>query len=294
MLKRSLLLATVAALAMTLGLPAMAPAAPAACNPEWPQAVKIGLIPTEGGADIMKRFQPLMEHLQRVLGIKVEAFSASDYAGIITAMAHKHIDFAYFGPKSYTDAADQAGAQAVALEMNKDKQAGYYGIIIVKKGSGIKSMEQTKGKTFAFTDPNSTSAFLVPNILFTATSRPSRGVLQQDQLLRLPRRLHPGGQERHRRGGGHQQHRPGPHGGEGQASLDDFDVLWRSELIPGSPMPRARTCRSLRPPSPARSHVQTATRKVSRSSRTAASPSPTTPPTRDPLPEPLKAEMGKK
>ncbi len=151
-------------------------------------------------------------------------------------MAHKHIDFAYFGPKSYTDAADQPGP-AVALEMNKESRAGYYGIIIVKKGSGIKSMEQTKGKTFAFTDPNSTSGFLVPNILFylDLKTKPeeyfnkisfsgSHGAsilavkngtveVAATNNIDLDRMVE-----------------------KGQASLDDFDVLWRSELIPGSPM----------------------------------------------------------
>nr|WP_319394763.1 ATP-binding cassette domain-containing protein [uncultured Desulfobacter sp.] len=48
---------------------------------------RLGLIPTEGGADIQVWFAPLMAHLEKNLGIKVEAFSASDYAGIITAMA---------------------------------------------------------------------------------------------------------------------------------------------------------------------------------------------------------------
>ena len=89
-------------------------------NPDtWPQTVRIGLIPTEGGADIVKRFEPLIQHLEKTLGVKVEAQSASDYAGVITAMAHKHIDFAYLGPKSYVEASEKAGA--VALAMEKDK-----------------------------------------------------------------------------------------------------------------------------------------------------------------------------
>jgi phosphonate transport system substrate-binding protein len=234
MLKRVALIFLAAAVIGAMGF---CPAAKAESVPQWPATVKIGLIPTEGGADILKRFQPLIEHLQKTLGIKVEGFSASDYAGIITAMTHKHIDFAYFGPKSYTDAADKAGAQAVALEMDKKRQPGYHGVIITKKDSGLKTIEQAKGKTFAFTDPNSTSGFLVPNILFARDLKVKPENFFQKVSF------------------------SGSHGAsilavkngsiavaatnnidldrmaeKGQASWDDFNVIWRSDLIPGSPM----------------------------------------------------------
>ncbi len=52
------------------------------------------------------------------------------------------------------------------LECGTDGMPGYKGIIIARKDSGITTMEQAKGHTFAFTDPNSTSGFLVPNVLF--------------------------------------------------------------------------------------------------------------------------------
>jgi phosphonate transport system substrate-binding protein len=205
----------------------------------WPEKIKVGLIPTEGGADIIKRFEPLMNHLEKTLGVRVEPFSASDYAGIITAMAHKHIDFAYFGPKSYVEASARANAQALALELNKDGAMGYYGILITKKGSGIKKLEQAlnSGKTFAFTDPNSTSGCLVPSVLFYRDlNKPPEKLFKEVSFS-------------------------GSHGAsilaiknskidvaatnnidmdrmieKGAVSEDDFNFIWRSELIPGAPM----------------------------------------------------------
>lgn len=207
-------------------------------NPDkWPEKVRIGLIPTEGGADIVKRFQPLIAHLEKVLGIPVEAVSASDYAGVITAMAHKHIEFAYLGPKSYTEAAEKAEAQALALEKNKKGEAGYYGVIITRKDSGITTMDQAKGHLFAFTDPNSTSGFLVPNVLFARDMKVDPKAYFKEIKF------------------------SGSHGAsilaikngsievaatnnidldrmaeKGEVSWEDFNVLWKSELIPGSPM----------------------------------------------------------
>lgn len=152
----------VAALVLAFALPGLGHAAPA----DWPAVVKFGFIPTEGAADSAKRAKPIADKLEAVLGVKVEVFTASDYNGIITAMTNKHIDFAYFGPKSYTEASEKANAEALVLELDKEGQPGYTGIIIARKDSGITSMEQAKGKTFAFTDPNSTSGFLVPNVIF--------------------------------------------------------------------------------------------------------------------------------
>jgi phosphonate transport system substrate-binding protein len=207
--------------------------------PDWPQKIKVGLIPTEGSADIVQRFKPLMDHLEATLGITVEPFSASDYAGIITAMAHKHIDFAYFGPKSYVEASARANAQALALELDQSGARGYYGIIITRKGSGIENLDQAirNGHTFAFTDPNSTSGCLVPSVLFYRDLKTPPEKLFKEVSF------------------------SGSHGAsilavkngkvevastnnidlnrmieKGAASADDFNIIWRSELIPGSPM----------------------------------------------------------
>ena len=207
--------------------------------PQWPGKIRVGLIPTEGGADIIKRFKPLMDHLENSLGIAVEPFSASDYAGIITAMAHKHIDFAYFGPKSYVEASARANAQALALELDKTGARGYYGLLLARKGSGIKTLDQaTKtGKTFCFTDPNSTSGCLVPSVLFYRDLKTPPEKLFKEVSF------------------------SGSHGAsilavkndkidvastnnidldrmaeKGAVSLDDFNIIWRSELIPGAPM----------------------------------------------------------
>ncbi len=206
---------------------------------QWPDKIRIGLIPTEGGADIKTRFAPLMQHLEKELGIKVESFSASDYAGIITAMAHKHIDFAYFGPKSYVEASARAGAQALALELDKDGQKGYHGILISHRDSGITTIEQAidKTRTFAFTDPNSTSGCLVPSVLFYRDLKtPPETIFKEVSFS-------------------------GSHGAsilavknrkvdvaatndidmnrmieKGSVSKEDFNILWTSELIPGAPM----------------------------------------------------------
>lgn len=204
---------------------------------DWPETIKVGFIPTEGASGSLERFKPLTDFLSSVLGVKVEPFSASDYAGIITAMAHKHIDFAYFGPKSYVEASEKANAEALVTELDANGQAGYTGLLIANSSSNIKTLNDIKGRTFCFTDPNSTSGYLVPNVLFARDlkvkpdnyfSKVSFSGAHGNSILAvknkkievaatndidLNRMIQ-----------------------KGLVSQDDFRVLWRSELIPGAPM----------------------------------------------------------
>ena len=231
MLKKLIVLAL--AVSMLLGFAGLSQAA----GPEWPAKIKVGFIPTEGGSDTLARFKILTDHLQKTLGIEVEGFSASDYAGIITAMAHKHIDFAYYGPKSYTEAAEKANAQAVVMELDEMQRPGYTGILISKKGSGIKTVEDAKGKLFAFTDPNSTSGFLVPNVLFARDMK----VKPEEYFKEV------------RFSGSHGASILAVNGGtidvaatndidmtrmveKGAVAWENFNILWKSDLIPGAPM----------------------------------------------------------
>jgi phosphonate transport system substrate-binding protein len=52
--------------------------------------------------------------------------------------------------------------------MNTNGSTGYYSIGFARKDSGITSIEDAKGKVFAFAEPNSTSGYLVPGAELTA------------------------------------------------------------------------------------------------------------------------------
>jgi phosphonate transport system substrate-binding protein len=152
-------------LALLAGLATSASAVPAG----WPDKLVLGTIPTESSANQTERFKNLVDFLTAKLGVPVVMQSSSDYAGVITAMQFKHIDFAYFGPKSYAEASERAGAECFVVEVAQDGTQGYHGVIITKKGSGIHSIADAKGKVWAFTDPNSTSGTLVPTIYLVKT-----------------------------------------------------------------------------------------------------------------------------
>ncbi|HCT45090.1 MAG: phosphonate ABC transporter substrate-binding protein [Phycisphaerae bacterium] len=144
--------------------------------------IRFGLVPSEGGTDIVERFKPMITQLEQELGRPVEAFSATEYLGIITAMQNKQVDLVYLGPKSYVEASRIAGAVAIVKELNLEGLEGYFGIIITNKSTGIKTLADAKGHSFGFTTPNSTSGYLIPAIgIVDETGMPAEAYFSQVQ-----------------------------------------------------------------------------------------------------------------
>jgi phosphonate transport system substrate-binding protein len=140
----------------------LAPAAVA----ELPKELNFGIISTESTQNLKVDWEPMLKDLEKSSGIKVNAFFAPDYAGIIEAMRFNKVQVAWFGNKSGMEAADRASAEVFVQTMAADGSPGYWSFLIVHKDSPLKSIEDVKKSakdlTLGFGDPNSTSGFLVP------------------------------------------------------------------------------------------------------------------------------------
>jgi len=125
--------------------------------------LKMGLIPADDAEEMLRSYEPIKEYLSKKLGMPVEIQVTSDYTAAIEAMRAKHIDVAWFGPFSYIIAANVAGAEAIVNGVRRsDGKSDYHSIIITRADSGIETLEDLKGKSFAFVDPASTSGNLIP------------------------------------------------------------------------------------------------------------------------------------
>jgi phosphonate transport system substrate-binding protein len=146
-----------------------AAAAVLASSPALAQELKeinFGIISTESSQNLRSDWQPILDDMSRKTGYKVNAFFASDYAGIIEGMRFGKVHLAWFGNKSAMEAVDRAGGEVFAQMVNADGTQGYYSHLIVHKDSLLKSMDDvlknSKSLSFGNGDPNSTSGFLVP------------------------------------------------------------------------------------------------------------------------------------
>ena len=128
--------------------------------------INFGFISTESSSNLKSAWQPVLDDLQKATGLKVNAFFATDYAGIIEAMRFNKVQVAWMGNKSGMEAVDRASAEVFAKIVGKDGSEGYYGLLIVNKDSPIKSLDDVVKEhaslTLGFGDPNSTSGTAVP------------------------------------------------------------------------------------------------------------------------------------
>jgi phosphonate transport system substrate-binding protein len=153
--RRSLLAGAPAFLAAPLAM--RFPAAHAA------DVLTVGLIPSEDSRAMIANSQKMMDMLSKSLGMPVKPFVAADYNGVIEALRSKRLDVAYLGPFSYVLGTTVADIEAFAVaETKKAGRTSYHSLVVAHKDSGIKTVADLKGKTFAFVDPSSTSGHLFP------------------------------------------------------------------------------------------------------------------------------------
>lgn len=149
--------------------PAPATAAPetTAADPraDWPEKLILGAVPSEESTALEESYSKLIQVLEEELGIEVEFFQATDYAGIIEAQIAGKVDIAQYGPFAYVIAKNN-GADIFpigAIVDGPDEEPGYQSYGIVKTGSDITDLEGFRGKKVCFVDPGSTSGYLYPS-----------------------------------------------------------------------------------------------------------------------------------
>lgn len=135
------------------------------CTPKarGAEPLRVGVIPNIAPEEQRAKYEPFRAYLEKRLGRPVELFVASNYAGVVQAMASGKLDLAYLGGLTYAQALGQMKLDPIVTEV--DRETGterYYSLIIANKDSGIRTLADLKGKTFAFGDPSSTSGSLYP------------------------------------------------------------------------------------------------------------------------------------
>jgi phosphonate transport system substrate-binding protein len=140
----------------------------------WPETFIVGVYPGDNIEEALAAVEPLRAFLEENLGVRTVLITGTSYNAVIEAMAAGRADAMEVGPFSYILAADVANAEAIAVtnyatEVNRDEIPGYFSVLFTKKGSGIESIADLAGRSFSFTDPASTSGYLVPaNDIMTA------------------------------------------------------------------------------------------------------------------------------
>jgi phosphonate transport system substrate-binding protein len=203
------------------------------------KVIKIGAVTVENQGATITRFKPFADYIEKKLGVKVEVFTASDYAGIVQALSAGHIHLGRMGGAAYAAGYIDSEGEIEPLVMNVEPNGGkgYHSVLIVRSDSPYKSIDDLKGKSLAWADANSTSGYLVPN-----ASLRDAGI---DPQKHFSRTVFSGGHEQSVLGvlkgnfdSAFTWTSPGHQSGQfrimmdrGMLKLDDVRIVWESPLI---------------------------------------------------------------
>ena len=125
----------------------------------------IAYAPNESTTESADARNGLAEDLSEVLGCEVEEIQASDYNAIIEALRTGSADMAYMGSQALALGVERTDLEPIVMkaEEGDPEKAIYHSVLIAQSSNDeINSIEDIRGKTMAFVDPDSTSGNLVP------------------------------------------------------------------------------------------------------------------------------------
>ena len=134
--------------------PAVAPAA------EQLKELRVSAIPDENPNELMRIYTPFADYLSKELGIPVKYTNVVDYAATVEGLAAKKLDMVWYGGFTFVQARKRTGNAIPVVSRQEDLE--FHSKFITRKGSGIKSLADLKGKSFSFGSVSSTSGHLMP------------------------------------------------------------------------------------------------------------------------------------
>ncbi|SCW56489.1 phosphonate transport system substrate-binding protein [Rhizobium mongolense subsp. loessense] len=213
---------------------------------------RVGILGGENEADRLRNFQCLSEKLPAAIGVeKVSFFPAADYDGVVQGLLGGTLDYAELGASAYAKVylANSKAVEPILTTVQTDGATGYYSVMVARKDSGIKKLEDMKGKKLGFADPDSTSGYLVPLVTLPEAigapvkeyfSSTSFGGGHENLVLEVVKGNFDAGTTF---ASGVGEFKDGYSSGnlrkmvdKGILNMDDLVELWKSPLIPNGPV----------------------------------------------------------
>ena len=125
------------------------------------QVFRVTTIPEEAATEQIRKFTPIAKYLESKLGMKVEFTPVTDYPAAVEAMVGKKIDLVWFGGFTFVQASIRSQGKVIPLAQ-REEDTKFQSVFIAKTDSGIKKLEDLKGKQVSFGSQSSTSGHLMP------------------------------------------------------------------------------------------------------------------------------------
>ncbi|MFQ5445278.1 MAG: phosphate/phosphite/phosphonate ABC transporter substrate-binding protein [Nitrospinales bacterium] len=129
--------------------------------------VRMMFVPSGDAQVILEGGREIARLLHSATGLYFKTAVATSYASVIEAMGAGKVDIGWLATLSYVLAKKKYDVDLLLIVVRFGSPF-YRGQIVVHSNSGVKTLADLKGKTFAFVDPASTSGHLYPKALLLA------------------------------------------------------------------------------------------------------------------------------
>ena len=138
--------------------------------------MKLYFTPSVNVQTIARESEELVGFLGKETGLSFRTGIPTSYVAVVEAFGSGRADVALMNTFGYILAHDRHGAKA-RLGVVRRGLPHYFGQIIARADSGIETVKDIHGKRFAFTDPASTSGYMLPlKMLKDAGAEPAQTV----------------------------------------------------------------------------------------------------------------------
>ena len=141
------------------------------------ESLRVAVLPWQSSKGQQEKLQPLAKYLGTHLKHPVNFQITKNYAEAVDLIVKEEVDMAYLAALTYIKARERnPNIKPLVIPINRISGRPWYtSVIIADTTKNIKTIEDLKGKRFAFVSPSSTSGFLIPmNGLQTAGIDPTR------------------------------------------------------------------------------------------------------------------------
>lgn len=121
--------------------------------------LRVSAIPDEAPTELLRKFKPLGEYLERQLGMKVQFVPVADYPAVVESLASNRLDLAWLGGFTFVQVHLKDPTATPLVQREQDAQ---FTSKFITANPDVKSLADLKGKTFAFGSISSTSGSLMP------------------------------------------------------------------------------------------------------------------------------------
>ncbi|MBS5831925.1 MAG: phosphate/phosphite/phosphonate ABC transporter substrate-binding protein [Lactobacillus jensenii] len=137
------------------------------------KVLNVQFVPSSQASTLEAKAKPLESLLKKELGIPVKVTVSTSNNALVEAMSSHQVDVGFLPPNAYVLAhkrkiadvllqAERYGYDEPSGKMNKTLMDKYRAMVVVKKGSKIKSWKDLKGKKIAVQESSSTSGYVYP------------------------------------------------------------------------------------------------------------------------------------